>query len=66
MESLKVNDAGVLQTGSYMLLVGGSVSGRSLDSGLVETAGLPIGSLSLQLLQSFPEFNRRGHRVQAN
>lgn len=31
----------------FMLLIGGSVSGSSLGSGLVDTAGLPMGLLSL-------------------
>jgi hypothetical protein len=35
------------QTSPCMILVGGSVSGSSLGYGFVETAGLPMGSLSL-------------------
>jgi hypothetical protein len=37
-----------------MFLVGGSVSGSSLGSGLFETVGLPIGSLSLSASSFFP------------
>jgi hypothetical protein len=37
-----------------MLLVGGSVSGSSLGSGLVETAGLPMGLLSLSASSIHP------------
>jgi hypothetical protein len=37
-------------TGLLILLVGGSVSGSSLESGLVETAGLPVGSLSPSII----------------
>ena len=48
-------------TSLCMLLIGGSVIGSTLGSGLVETAGLPMGSLSPQLLQSFAEFNHRDH-----
>lgn len=43
-----------------MLLVGGLVFGSTLGSELVETAGLPMRLLSLQLLQSFPPNSTMG------
>ena len=42
------------QTSPCMLLVGGSVSDRSLGSGLVETAGLPMGPPSLSAFSVLP------------
>jgi len=38
------------QAGLCMREVGGSVSGSSMGSGLVETVGLPMGGFPLQFL----------------